>query len=124
MATQSCFVNHIIRKKVLKAKRHKSKDADTRAAEAELTEALGLGVEIKKGKGEKGELRIRYTTLDQLEDVRRRLCRGNRLHSNNTCSSNCAAKDNRQGNTALELAVASRLSETYLNRLQSQWPRN
>lgn len=58
-----------------KPKRAKGKDADTRAAEAELHEALGLAVEIKKGKGEKGELRIRYTTLDQLEDIRHRLLR-------------------------------------------------
>ena len=58
-----------------KPKRAKSKDADTRAAEAELHQALGLAVEIKKGKGEKGELRIRYTTLDQLEDLRHRLLR-------------------------------------------------
>jgi ParB family chromosome partitioning protein len=58
-----------------KTKRQKSKDADTRAAEAELHEALGLDVEIRKGKGEKGELRIRFTTLDQLEDVRNRLLR-------------------------------------------------
>ncbi len=50
------------------------KDADTKAAELELAEALGLGVEIK-GKGEKGELRIRYTSLDQLEDLRFRLLR-------------------------------------------------
>ena len=49
--------------------------ADTRVAESELHDALGLDVEIKKGKGEKGELRIRYTTLDQLEDVRLRLLR-------------------------------------------------
>ena len=58
-----------------KAKRHKSKDSDTRAAEAELRETLGLEVEIRKGKGEKGELRIRYTTLEQLEEVRHRLLR-------------------------------------------------
>ncbi len=58
-----------------KAKRHKSKDSDTRAAEAELRETLGLEVEIRKGKGEKGELRIRYTSLDQLEDLRHRLLR-------------------------------------------------
>jgi len=58
-----------------KAKRPKSKDANTRAAETELHEALGLDVEIRKGKGEKGELRIRYATLDQLEDVRHRLLR-------------------------------------------------
>jgi ParB family chromosome partitioning protein len=58
-----------------KVKRPKSKDANTRAAEAELHEALGLDVEIRRGKGEKGELRIRYATLDQLEDVRHRLLR-------------------------------------------------
>ncbi|XSG81753.1 MAG: ParB/RepB/Spo0J family partition protein [Methyloligella sp. ZOD6] len=52
------------------------KDPDTRAAEAELKEVLGLKVELRPGKGEKGELRIRYTTLDQLEDLRHRLMRG------------------------------------------------
>ena len=58
-----------------KRKRQKSKDADTRAAESELHDALGLDVEIKKGKGEKGELRIRYATLEQLEEIRHRLLR-------------------------------------------------
>jgi len=58
-----------------KAKRQRSKDSDTRAAEAELRETLGLEVEIRKGKGEKGELRIRYTTLEQLEEIRHRLLR-------------------------------------------------
>jgi ParB family transcriptional regulator, chromosome partitioning protein len=58
-----------------KAKRQKSKDSDTRAAEAELCETLGLEVEIRKGKGEKGELRIRYATLEQLEEIRHRLLR-------------------------------------------------
>jgi ParB family chromosome partitioning protein len=58
-----------------KAKLRKGKDADTRAAEAELHQALGLDVEIRKGRGEKGELRIRYTSLDQLEDLRHRLMR-------------------------------------------------
>ncbi|HAN63469.1 MAG TPA: chromosome partitioning protein ParB [Rhizobiales bacterium] len=53
----------------------KSKDADTKAAEAELSEALGLKVEIRRGKKEKGELRIRYATFDQLEDLRHRLMR-------------------------------------------------
>lgn len=53
-----------------------SKDADTRAAEEELKEVLGLKVELRPGKGEKGELRIRYSTLEQLEDVRERLMRG------------------------------------------------
>jgi ParB family chromosome partitioning protein len=59
-----------------KPKRRKpTKDANTRAAESELHEALGLTVEIKPGRGEKGELRIRYTSLDQFEDIRKRLMR-------------------------------------------------
>ncbi len=53
-----------------------AKDPDTRAAEEELKEVLGLKVELRPGKGEKGELRIRYSTLEQLEDVRERLLRG------------------------------------------------
>jgi ParB family transcriptional regulator, chromosome partitioning protein len=58
-----------------KPKRAKSKDANTRAAESELSEVLGLDVAIKSGRGESGELRIRYSTLDQFEDVRHRLMR-------------------------------------------------
>jgi ParB family chromosome partitioning protein len=58
-----------------KPKKAKAKDADTRAAESELSEALGLDVNIRSGRGEAGELRIRYSTLDQLEDVRHRLIR-------------------------------------------------
>lgn len=49
------------------------KNADLRAAESELADALGLKVEIVAGKGEKGELRIAYTTLEQYEEIRRRL---------------------------------------------------
>ncbi len=52
-----------------------AKNADTRAAESELKEALGLDVDIRSGRGERGELRIRYTSLEQLEDVRHRLLR-------------------------------------------------
>jgi len=44
------------------------KDADTRALEKSLSEHLGLFVSIS-GKGESGELKIRYTTLEQLEAV-------------------------------------------------------
>jgi len=32
-------------------------------------------VEIKPGRGERGELRIRYANYDQLEDLRERLMR-------------------------------------------------
>jgi ParB family transcriptional regulator, chromosome partitioning protein len=55
--------------------RKAGKSADTRAAEAELKEALGLEVDIRSGRGERGELRIRYASLEQLEDVRYRLLR-------------------------------------------------
>jgi ParB family chromosome partitioning protein len=48
------------------------KDADTRALEKRLTDVLGLIVSIDH-RGEGGELRIRYRTLEQLDDVIRRL---------------------------------------------------
>jgi ParB family chromosome partitioning protein len=48
------------------------KDADTLALEKRLSDALGLVVGVDhRGKG--GLLRIRYRTLDQLDDVIRRL---------------------------------------------------
>jgi ParB family chromosome partitioning protein len=48
------------------------KDADTLALEKRLSDALGLAVGIDhRGKG--GVLRVRYRTLDQLDDVIRRL---------------------------------------------------
>lgn len=52
-----------------------AKDADTLAAERELSNILGLNVSIVAGKGEKGELRIAYSSLEQFEHVRRRLLR-------------------------------------------------
>ena len=69
-------VEALAQEESVKPKRKKpSKDADTRAAETELHDALGLKVEIKPGRGEKGELRISYTNFDQFEDIRRRLVR-------------------------------------------------
>ncbi len=56
------------------AKPTATKDADTRALEAELGNALGLAVEISH-KGGRGALTIRYRTLEQLDDVIRRLRR-------------------------------------------------
>jgi ParB family chromosome partitioning protein len=51
------------------------KDADTRAVEESLSNALGLKVQILH-KGEKGgELRVAYRTLEQLDDLVRRLSR-------------------------------------------------
>lgn len=48
------------------------KDADTRALEADIAARLGLSVDIRHGaKG--GEIRVHYQTLEQLDDVCRRL---------------------------------------------------
>ena len=50
----------------------REKDADTLALEKRLSDALGLVVTIDhRGKG--GELKIRYRTLEQLDEVIRRL---------------------------------------------------
>ncbi|HEX6859449.1 MAG TPA: ParB/RepB/Spo0J family partition protein [Caulobacteraceae bacterium] len=50
------------------------RDADTAALENDLGEVLGLAVEIQD-RGGAGELRIRYATLEQLDDLCRRLTR-------------------------------------------------
>jgi len=55
-----------------KKKRAHGKDADTRALEASLSSQLGLSVVIN-GKGEKGEIKIAYKTLEQLDDICKRL---------------------------------------------------
>ncbi|BAF90710.1 ParB-like partition protein [Azorhizobium caulinodans ORS 571] len=48
------------------------KDADTKALEKRLGDVLGLAVQLQS-KGEAGELRIRYTDLEQLDQLCRRL---------------------------------------------------
>ncbi|QFR33918.1 ParB/RepB/Spo0J family partition protein [Ancylobacter sp. TS-1] len=50
-------------------------DADTVALQRKLSDALGLDVVLKHD-GEAGELRIRYSSLDQLDEVCRRLAGG------------------------------------------------
>lgn len=54
--------------------RAKPKDADTHALEADLEEALGMAVEVTD-RGGLGELKIRYATLEQLDELCRRLTR-------------------------------------------------
>ncbi len=49
------------------------KDADTVAFEKDLSDALGLNVEVKPGSGESGYLSIRYSNFEQLDYVRNRL---------------------------------------------------
>jgi ParB family chromosome partitioning protein len=50
----------------------KPKDADTRALEKDLSDTLGLDVAISH-RGGKGDVRIKYTSLEQLDDIVRRL---------------------------------------------------
>ena len=61
--------------KARKAKGAGGKDADTAALETDLAERLGLDVDIRH-RGEAGEVRIRYSSLDQLDDLCRRLSQG------------------------------------------------
>ena len=61
-------------KKPAAARAPKAKDADTRALEQNVSNALGLQVEISfAGDSRGGEVRIRYCSLEQLDDVCRRL---------------------------------------------------
>jgi ParB family chromosome partitioning protein len=54
-------------------RRVKEKDADTRAFEIALSQALGLRVEVKRGAGEAGTLAIRYTNFEQLDHIKAKL---------------------------------------------------
>jgi ParB family chromosome partitioning protein len=58
-----------------KRKRAATKDADTLAIERDLSNALGLSVEIRFS-GSRGSLVLYYTSLDQLDDILHRLSRG------------------------------------------------
>ena len=49
------------------------KDPDTRAAEREMSDALGLSVVINPSSGEAGEIVVRYKTMEQFETIHRAL---------------------------------------------------
>ena len=49
------------------------KDPDTAAFEKDLSDALGLNVEIRRGAGETGYLTIQYGNYEQLDHIRNRL---------------------------------------------------
>jgi ParB family chromosome partitioning protein len=51
-----------------------TKDANTRALEKQLSDALGYSVSIEQ-RGKSGSVRITYRTLEQLDDIIRRLAR-------------------------------------------------
>lgn len=53
--------------------KHLTKDADTKALETSLAQSLGLAVNISHAGGKGGALQITYKTLDQLDDLIRRL---------------------------------------------------
>ena len=59
------------------ARKAREKDPDTKAFEKELTDTLGLKVEIKRGSGESGFLTIKYGNYDQLDYIKARLTGGN-----------------------------------------------
>ncbi|MEM1410132.1 MAG: ParB/RepB/Spo0J family partition protein [Pseudomonadota bacterium] len=60
--------------KVAKAVQRNTKDADTRALEQDLREALGIEVDItRKGKSGAGQVVLSYQNLDQLDDICRKL---------------------------------------------------
>jgi ParB family transcriptional regulator, chromosome partitioning protein len=69
-------VERIGQKSAARASRKTSqaKDSDTRALEKTLSDALGLNVTIAH-RGERGEVKIRYNSLDQLDDLCRKLKR-------------------------------------------------
>src|SRR5690606_15265963 len=57
----------------------REKNADTLAFEKELTDTLGLKVEIKRSSGESGLLVIKYNNYDQLDYIRIRLVGANSI---------------------------------------------
>jgi len=59
-----------LRKEQPQIRRVREKDPDTRAFETEVSNILGLKVEIKPGAGETGSLTIKYTDFDQLDYLR------------------------------------------------------
>ena len=59
-----------LRKEQPQIRRVREKDPDTRAFETEVSNILGLKVEIKPGAGESGSLTIKYTDFDQLDYLR------------------------------------------------------
>jgi ParB family chromosome partitioning protein len=54
----------------------RAKDPDIAALEADLESSLGLSIALHDSGGGKGELRLKYETLEQLDDLCRRLTGG------------------------------------------------
>ena len=60
------YVSYLKNDKKKKQNKINTKSPDTLLLEKKLTDSLGLAVEIIQGSGEKGELKIKFLTFDQL----------------------------------------------------------
>ena len=63
------YVSYLKKDKKLKQSSVSQKSSDTLMLEKKLTDNLGLSVQIEEGKGEKGEIKIKYLSYDQLNFI-------------------------------------------------------
>ena len=63
------YVSYLKKDSKLKQNDRNKKSSDTLLLEKKLTDNLGLSVQIEEGKGEKGELKIKYSSYDQLNFI-------------------------------------------------------
>ena len=63
------YVSYLKKDKKLKQASVSQKSPDTLMLEKNLTDNLGLSVQIDEGKGEKGEIKIKYLSYDQLNFI-------------------------------------------------------
>lgn len=81
MAADKKGVEQKTRTRTTSAPKAKSKDADTIALENDISNALGMQVEIDSTDGKSGKISIEFKSLDQLDEVLHRLAHfpGSRL---------------------------------------------
>ena len=63
------YVSYLKKDKKLKQASVSQKSPDTLMLEKKLTDNLGLSVQIDEGKGERGEIKIKYLSYDQLNFI-------------------------------------------------------
>ena len=63
------YVSYLKKDKKSKQSSVSQKSSDTLMLEKKLTDNLGLSVQIEEGKGEKGEIKIKYLSYDQLNFI-------------------------------------------------------
>ena len=67
------YVSYLKSGKNKKEQTPKTKSSDTMALEKNLTDKIGLAVEINEKRDGRGELSIKYTSYDQLESICKKL---------------------------------------------------